>query len=68
MEQKRKLKVYTKCPRIVKGFNPNPEIRLTGKWVKEWGFCCGNMIIVKNIANGAITIVNKTNTPPIIKI
>lgn len=66
MKQKRKLKVYTKYPRTVKGFNPNPEIRLTGKWVKEWGFKCGNEITVKRIENGIILInEGRSNLPTI---
>lgn len=65
MEQKRKLKVYTKYPRTNKGFIPNPEIRLTGNWVKEWGFKCGNKIIIKRIGNGLILINEGTTAPTI---
>ena len=65
MEQKRKLKIYTKYPRTSKGFIPNPEIRLTGKWVKDWGFKCGNEITVKRIENGLILLNEGINTPTI---
>lgn len=66
MKQKRKLRVYKKYSRTENRFIPNPEIRLTGKWVKEWGFKCGNEITVKRIENGIILINEGINNQPVI--
>lgn len=68
MEQKRKLRVYTKYSRKSKRFIPNPEIRITGKWVKDWGFNCGTQITVRNIENGILIINDKINHPPTINL
>lgn len=61
MKQKRTLRVYKKYSRTENRFIPNPEIRLIGKWVKEWGFKCGSEITVKRIENGIILINEGTN-------
>lgn len=60
---KRNLKVYGKCVKPYKYNSINPEIRLTGKWVKEWGFNCGNEITVRNIKKGIIILSDFTTTP-----
>ena len=68
MEQGRKLKVYKKYTRKSKSFMPNPEIRLTGKWIENLGFKCGNSITVRSIENGLILISEGAKSPPVISL
>lgn len=68
MEQNRKLKVYVKYSRKGKRFMPNPEIRLTGKWVNNCGFGFGNFITVRNIESGLIIINTDVNLPHTIEL
>lgn len=68
MEKRRKLKVYTKYPRTPNGFIPNPEIRLTGKWVTNWGFKCGDKITIHNTTSGTIVINLLSKDVPIISL
>lgn len=65
-KENRKLKVYAKFAKSFKTASLNPEIRLTGKWVKEWGFKCGSEITVKKLENGIILINEGANNLPTI--
>lgn len=65
MEQ-RKLKVYAKFAKTGNRNRRNPEIRLTGKWVANWGIKEGTNIIVRNLEYGVIILNNKSIMPPII--
>lgn len=52
---KRQLKVHRKYSyRSSKGFVLFPEIRLSGKWLKEMGFDCGKSVTVQHEKNRII--------------
>lgn len=66
MEQKRKLKVYYKFAKSGNRNRRSPEIRLTGNWLRNWGFSYGEQIFVKSIEKGTLIISEKTKLPPTI--
>ena len=48
----RRLKVISKVfPRDYHRYVTFPEIRLSGKWLKETGFDCGQFVIVRHRKN-----------------
>ena len=51
---KRQLKIYKKSIQRGKGYIPFPEIRLTGKWLQNEGFNCGQKIKVFHQKNRII--------------
>lgn len=58
---KRRLKVYEKyfsrsCFKIVRF----PEIRLCGKWLREIGFSCGQVVTVRHEKNKIIITLEET--------
>jgi len=63
---KRTLKVYSRF--IIPSFGKAvllPEIRLTGNWLRKWGFECGTTInVIKT--EGGIIIRSSTQSPPVI--
>lgn len=63
----RTLKVYTKLtiPQLTP-ISILPEIRLTGNWLKDWGFNCGNEIKVIKTKFGISIINNKQEIPFVI--
>jgi hypothetical protein len=63
MVETRTLKVYGKLIRRFKSFRTNPEIRLTGNWLKRSGFECGNGITVTNSRTGELIIRTKKPIP-----
>lgn len=67
-KDKRNLMVYGKYIRQFNGARLNPEIRLTGKWLKSWGFKNGNIITVRKIESGLIIINTGVNIPPTIEL
>ena len=58
----RRLKVISKAfPRDYNRYVRFPEIRLSGKWLKEMGFDCGQFVIVHHKRNKiTITLQNET--------
>lgn len=60
----RTLKVYTKLiiPQFAK-VSIMPEIRMTGNWLKDWGFNCGNEIKVVKTKIGLL-VINKDDSVP----
>ena len=40
------LKVYTRYKKQAKGFELVPEIVLKGDWLKDFGFVCGEMVMI----------------------
>lgn len=67
MEQ-RKLKIYAKFTKSGNRNRRNPEIRLTGKWVEDWGFNFGDKIIVRNTKNGILIVSELNQHLPIINL
>lgn len=65
-KNKKTLKVYGKYNKSFRPTAINPEIRLTGKWVKEWGFNHGNLVLVRNIEKGVMIINEIGQVPPTI--
>jgi hypothetical protein len=66
MKENRTLKVYTRLVRVFNGFKINPEIRLSGNWLKNSGFQCGESISVSRIQEGILMVKKKTIPPKII--
>lgn len=65
--KKRSLKVYGRYVSKGNKFSEiNPEIRLSGKWVKNWGFKNGSTITVSSFENGIMIISEGLRCPPII--
>lgn len=65
-KDQREMKVYTKYAFSRYG-NPSiqPEIRLKGNWVKQWGFNCGDSV---SVFRGCGLILIRSNSYPLPKI
>lgn len=61
--KQRKLKVYTKFAKSGNQHSKNSEIRLSGKWVANWGFKNGSTVIVRNLGFGIIVLNNDIQKP-----
>lgn len=58
----RRLKVISKAfPRDYHRYVTFPEIRLSGKWLKEMGFDCGKFVIVHHNKNKITITLQKEN-------
>jgi len=58
----RRLKVISKVfPRDYNKYVIFPEIRLSGKWLKDLGFNCGQFVIVSHSKNKITITLQKEN-------
>ncbi len=60
--EERRLKVISKAfPRDYHRYVTFPEIRLSGKWLREMGFDCGQYVIVRHRKNKITITLQKEN-------